>query len=157
MKKKLLILLGLCFISFSVFSFEGIAKKSATKDGYGFQLYQIDKSEFPDSYEFYVRLTSNNSEEYFTWCYDNLKDALEQFKWLETINVVYTEQQRENAEIYALLFLAGKMTFEQAQNEAQKRKIITVKQDRRKQWRDSSYKAEQSGTYINYWIDYLKV
>lgn len=152
MKKKLLILLGLCFISFSAFSFEGLAKKSSTKDGYGFRLYQIDKSEFPDSYEFYVRLTSNNSEEHFTWCSNSLKEALEQFKWLETINVVYTEQQRENAEIITLLFLAGKMTFEQAQNAAQNAKIITVKQDRRKQWRDYSYKAEQSGTYINYWI-----
>lgn len=153
MKKLFVVLLGLCFINFSLFSFEGISKKSYTKDGYGFQLYQIDKSENPEWYEFYVRLTSNNSEECFTWCFNNLNEAMEHFKWLETVEVVKTEQQIENADYYVASVILGQMTLEQAQKAAQKEKIITVvKRDNREYWRKYSKEAEPEGTYINYWI-----
>ena len=95
MKKRFLILLGLCFISFQIFSFEGINKETTTKDGYSFRLYQIDKSEHPNGYEFYVKLTSNDSEEYFVWCFDKLNEAMTHFKWLETIEVVSCSDRRE--------------------------------------------------------------
>ena len=125
MKKRFLILLGLCFISFSIFSFEGINKKSSTKDGYSFRLYQIDKSEHPNSFEFYVELTSNNSEEYFVWCFDELNKAMTHFKWLETIEVEYEIE------------LFGSW----------------VSVDKRKSWRKYSNEAEvKNDTYILYWI-----
>lgn len=89
MKKRFLILLGLCFISFSIFSFEGIDKKSTTKDGYDFRLYQIDKSEYSNCFEFYIILTSDNTQKHFVWCYDSLIKATTHFKWLETIDVEY--------------------------------------------------------------------
>ncbi len=151
MKKILAIICSLFLVS-GLFAFEGISKKSYTKDGYGFQLYQIDKSENPDWYEFYVCLTSNNSEEYFTWCFNDLADAMEHFKWLETIEVVKTEQYRENAEVYTYLVLLGQMTLEEAQKAAQKEKLITTKIDRREDWRTYAKRAEQSGNYIRYWI-----
>lgn len=150
--KKFILVLAMIFMVGSVFAFEGISKKSYTKDGYVFQLYQIDKSENPDWYEFYVRLTSNNSEEYFTWCFNDLADTMEHFKWLETIKVVKTEQQRENADSYAAAVLLGVMSFEEAKKAASKEKLITVKTDKRKDWRTYTKGAEQSGSYINYWI-----
>lgn len=152
MKKLFVVLLSLCFINFSLLSFEGISKKSYTKDGYAIRVYQIDRSEHPKSYEFYVQLTSNNSEEYFTWCFDNLADTMEHFKWLETVEVVKIEQQRENAEAYALFVLLGQMTLEQAQKAAQKEEIVTTKYDKRELWREYSKEAEPEGTYIRYWI-----
>ena len=112
--KRFLVAICSLFLVSGLFAFEGISKKSYTKDGYSFRLYQIDKSEHPKSYEFYVQLTSNNSEEYFTWCFDNLADAMEHFKWLETIDVVKTKQQRENAEAAAAAVLFGLISLDDA-------------------------------------------
>lgn len=136
----------------SVFAFEGLSKKSYTKDGYAIRVYQIDKSEYPKSYEFYVQLTSNNSEEYFTWCFDNLADTMEHFKWLETVEVVKTEQQRENADAAAAAVLFGLISLDDAKKALSKEKIITVKTDKRNDWRTYTKGADQSGSYINYWI-----
>lgn len=46
-------------------SYTNFNKSSSTKDGYNIYLYQIDISKYPDSYEYYIRLTCNNSKEYF--------------------------------------------------------------------------------------------
>ena len=151
MKRFITIIFSLFLIS-GLFAFEGLSKKSYTKDGYAIRIYQIDKSEYPKSYEFYVQLTSNNSEEYFTWCFDNLADTMEHFKWLETIEVVKTEQQRENADSYMAAALLGWMSFEEAKKATSKEKMITIKTDRREDWRTYTKGAEQSGNYINYWI-----
>lgn len=97
MKKYILVLIFLSFF-WSAFAFEGISKTALSTDGYTVRLYQIDKSVSPDSYEFYVQLKSNNSQEFFTWCFDNLKEAMEHFEWIKTINVVEIEQEREGKE-----------------------------------------------------------
>ena len=150
--KKFLIILLIASLAASAFAFDGFSKKSYTQDGYAIRVYQIDKSEYPKSYEFYVQLTSNNSEEYFTWCFNNLADTMEHFKWLESIEVVKIEQLRENADAYAFLVLLGQMTAEQAQKAAQKEKIITIKHDKREYWRTYAKGADLSGNYVNYWI-----
>ena len=79
--KKTTLTFILILISASLFAFEGIEKKANTKDGYNFKLYQVDKTEKPKCYEYYVQLTSDDSEEYFIWCFDKLNEAMEHFKW----------------------------------------------------------------------------
>lgn len=124
MKKKLLILLGLCFISFSAFSFEGIEKFSKTEDGYVFGIYQIDKSEhkFRKCYEFYVQIGFEDSEEVFTWGFNKLNEAMTLFKKLEETEVVTV--------------LANDSTL-----------------DLRRPWRTYSYDATVRNAFIYYWID----
>lgn len=122
--KKFFLLTILLYLPFSLFAFEGLSKRSQTADGYNIRLYQIDKIEHPQSYEYYVQLTSNNSEEYFTWCFDNLAETMEHFNWLKDIKVVYTYT------LYDTPFTA----------------------DNRKIWRQYAWEADTSGTYINYWI-----
>lgn len=114
----------------SLFAFEGLSKSASTADGYGFRIYQIDKAKNPDSYEYYVQLTSNNSEEYFTWCFNNLAEAMEHFNWLKDIKVVYHVPEH---------FLFGV-------------KISASNEDRRNSWRQYAKSAEAIGNYINYWI-----
>lgn len=98
--KKLLIMMLMAILTVSSFAFEGFSKESSTEDGYPIKLYQIDKSEHPDSYEFYVRLFSHDSEEVFTWCFNKIADTMEHFKWLETIEVVSSYDKRESWRTY---------------------------------------------------------
>lgn len=152
MKKYILVLIFLSFV-WSAFAFEGISKTASSADGYTVSLYQIDKSVNPDCYEFYVRLKSNNSQEFFTWCFDNLNEAMEHFEWLKTINVVEIKREREGAEALGYMVLFGTITLAEAQKQAQKLPITTKKYDKRKDWRNYSYKAEVSSNgYTNYWI-----
>lgn len=152
MKKYILVLIFLSFF-WSAFAFEGISKTALSTDGYTVRLYQIDKSVSPDSYEFYVQLKSNNSQEFFTWCFDNLKETMEHFEWIKTINVVEIEQEREGAEALGYMVLFGTITLTETQKQAQKLPITTKKYDKRKNWRIYFYKAEVfSNGYTNYWI-----
>ena len=152
MKKYTLVLIFLSFC-LSTFAFEGISKTASSTDGYTVRLYQIDKSVSPDSYEFYVRLKSNNSQEFFTWCFDNLNEAMEHFEWLKTINVVEIKQEREGAEALGYMVLLGTITLAEAQKQAQKLPITTEKYDKRKNWRNYSWEADVSSNgYTNYWI-----
>lgn len=84
MKKKLLILFGLCFISFSAFS--EIIKESTTAGGHDIMLYRVDtsKREYRNSYEFYIRVYASD-EENFTFCFNKLNDAMAEFKSIETL------------------------------------------------------------------------
>lgn len=98
MKKTFLVLLGLFFISFSAFS-QGVTKKeSKTLDGYRIKLYWIDisKPEYCDSFEFYVQLYSEDSDELFTWCFNKLNEAMMQFRRLENISVVSQNSEIDN-------------------------------------------------------------
>lgn len=150
MKKYVFILI---FISFfwSAFAFEGISKVASSTDGYTVRLYQIDKSVNPDQYEFYVQLKSNNSQEFFTWCFDNLNEAMEHFEWLKTINVVEIKREREGAEALGYMVLFGTITLAEAQKQAQK--LPTKEYDKRKDWRNYSWEATVSSNgYTNYWI-----
>lgn len=122
--KKIFLLTILLFLPFLLFAFEGLSKRAQTADGYNIRLYQIDKNEHPQYYEYYVQLTSNNSEEYFTWCFDNLAEAMEHFNWLKDSKVVYT---------YTLYG-------------------TPITADCRRSWRQYAWEADTSGTYINYWI-----
>lgn len=124
MKKKLLILLGLCFISFSTFSFEGIEKISKTEDGYTFILYQVDisKRESRKCYEFYVQIGFEDSEEAFTWCFNKLNKAMTFFKQLEETEVVAGLNPNNTLDL-------------------------------RRPWRTYSYDATVRGVFTYYWID----
>ena len=121
---KSILVIFMFFLSFSTFAFEGLSKQSQTLDGYSIRIYQIDKNEHPNSFEYYVQLTSNNSEEYFTWCFNSLVDSMEHFNWLKDNKVVYT------------------LTFYES----------PVSLDCRRSWRQYAYDADTAGTYINYWI-----
>ena len=131
MKKYAFILI---FISFfwSAFAFEGISKTGSSTDGYTVRLYQIDISVWPDDYEFYVRLESIDSQEFFTWYFDNLNEAMEHFEWLKTIDVVEIKQEREGAEALGYMVLLGTITLAEAQKQAEKLPITTKKYDKRK-------------------------
>lgn len=107
------------------FQFEGLSKRSHREDWYPIRLYQIDKVEHPKNYEYYVQLTSNNSEVYFTWCFNNLADAMEHFKWLE------------NTKVEGRRILFG----------------IESRYDCRIAWRKYAWNAEPLDSYINYWIE----
>ena len=130
MNKKFFCILLLMIQTGFIFAFEGLSKSSGTADGYSFRLYQIDKAIYTQSYEFYVQLTSNNSEEYFTWCFDNLAEAMEHFNWLKEIKVVYNVPE---SSFFGIVFPAHT-------------------EDRKNSWRRYAKEAEPSGNYINYWI-----
>lgn len=79
------------------------SKSSSTKDGYNIDLYQIDISKYPDSYEYYVRLTCNNSKEYFIWCFYKLNDANNFFYKFQKIEIDYLtwlEEKQSRKEFY---------------------------------------------------------
>lgn len=128
--------------------FKGMEKTSKTNDGYIIILYQINKKVSPNSYEYYVNLTSNNTEEYFTWCFNELVDAMVHFRYLETINVVDDKKEIENSELYKNLSL--QKTIEKAVLI----ELLEESKDKRTSWRKNSYKAvkEDSSNYIRYWI-----
>lgn len=81
MKKKILILLGLCFIGFSAFSFEfDCFRMSKTLDGCPLTLTQMD--------DLFV-VTVYLSDERFVFYFDSLKAAMIQFNVIEPAELRY--------------------------------------------------------------------
>ena len=149
MKRTICVLMTLFILMMSLYG-EGISRKSKTKDGYSFELYQINS-------QYFIELTSNNSEECFIWEFDLLNESMEHFKWLEGIDVVDITLEREDAEGLAYLVLFGMISLEEAQKLASKQPLIEKKTDKRDDWRKYSYFADSDDKgYIIYLISKSK-
>lgn len=126
-RKIVIVLLGL--LPFFAFGFEAtlklkLAKEASTVDGYSFALYRIENTDLSQGYEYCVLLTTDDSEEHFTWWFGNLANAMEHFQWLKGQRVVYTANLfGENAQA-----------------------------DKRNAWRTYAYTADFMESYINYHI-----
>lgn len=149
MKKSFLFFLLLLFIT-NIIAAEDFTKNSKTKDGYSITLYQGKQTK--SNYEYSIKLTSNNSEEYFIWGFDKLNDAMEHFRWLESEEIVKKEAD-DGTEGLALLVLLGMISINDARDLASSTTPTYKTVDKRTDWRTYSYDAsiEEDG-YIIYLI-----
>lgn len=150
MKKYMLFFyyLFVCLIT-PLFAFEKIEKKSSTKDGYTIELWQIDKEEQPDSYEFYTGLISNNSKEKFIWCFNTLNKAIEKFEDLKDVEVEGEGIDDDEAVGLAFLVLLGNISLKDAKQFVLENKTNI---DRRKTWRKKSLEAEIKNGITIFWM-----
>ena len=173
MRKYLFIAIYFVF-TYSLFG-EGfkLLKQSETEDSYGIALVQINSDKTISEYNIldylikeykknhkeqlsdYFVFMDSGDEEIFIWCFKQLSDAMEHFKWCESNKIISIETESTGLGLFVLM---GLISMEDAIELAKEIPPEQKKNDKRDKWRtyckESDYYIKEGWDegVIAYWI-----